>query len=133
MSADRDVWYVDTSAVVKLVEPEAETDALVVWLSGRHWVVSDLHRTELRRAALRVGNDALARAEALLSELEVLTLTGVEFDAAGRLGPSSLRSLDALHLAAARALGPDLAGIVAYDRRMVEAATQAGVVVAAPA
>jgi len=37
-----------------------------------------------------------------------------------------LRTLDAIHLAAARLLGDDLAGIVTYDRRMTEAATGLG-------
>lgn len=126
------VWYVDTSAVVKLVEPEAETAALVDWLRARRWVVGDLLRTELRRAALRTGPGAVARAEALLSELEVVSVTGAEFDVAGALLPAGLRSLDALHLATARALGPDLAGVVAYDRRLLDAAVDAGLPTASP-
>ena len=126
------VWYVDTSAVAKLVEAEPETPALVAWLTGRHWVISDLHRTELLRAARRVGSGAVARSQRLLSELELLTLTGAEFDAAGLMPPTQLRSLDALHVAAAQALGRDLAGIVAYDRRLLDAAESAGVAVASP-
>lgn len=128
-----EVWYADTSAVVKLVEPEAETPALQRWLRDRRWVVSDLHRTELRRAAARVRPAALRRAERLLDELDTVTLTGGEYDLAGRLPPPSLRSLDALHLAAARALGPDLAGVVAYDGRLLDAATGLGIPVVSPA
>lgn len=128
-----EVWYADTSAVAKLVQPEPETPALRHWLRGRRWVVSDLHRTELRRAALRVGPGALARAERLLAELDLLTLSGSEYDLAGRLQPERLRSLDALHLAAARALGRDLAGIVGYDQRLLDAAAEGGIPVASPA
>ena len=128
-----EVWYADTSAVAKLVQPEPETGALLDWLGGRRWVVSDLHRTELRRAALRVGPGTLARAERLLAEVDLLTLSGNEYDLAGRLQPAGLRSLDALHLAAARALGRDLAGVVGYDQRLLDAAAEAGIPVASPA
>ena len=95
-------------------------------------MISDLHRTELLRAAQRVGSGAVARSQRLLSELELLTLTGAEFDAAGLMPPTQLRSSDALHLAAAQALGRDLAGVVAYDRRLLDAAESAGVAVASP-
>lgn len=127
------VWYADTSAVVKLVEPETETPALRAWLRDRRWVISDLHRTELRRATLRAGPDALARAEHLLDALDLITLSGAEYDRAGRLGPPGLRSLDALHLSVAQALGPDCAGVVSYDRRLLDAAEANGIPVASPA
>lgn len=90
-----EVWYADTSAVVKLVEPEAESRALRTWLRSRRWVISDLHRTELRRAALRVGAPTVRRAERLLGELDVLRVGVAEFDDAGLLMPVQLRSLDA--------------------------------------
>lgn len=127
-----EVWYLDPSAAVKLVQPEAETAALRSWMEGRRWVISDLHRTELRRAARRAGPGTLARAERLLVELDTVGVTGDVFDAAGRADPTVLRSLDAIHLAAAAVLGDDLAGIVAYDRRLVEAAHQQGLVVVSP-
>lgn len=127
-----DVWYLDTSAVAKLVQPEAETRALRSWLGGRRWVISNLHRTELRRAARRVGARTLARAERLLAEADLLSVTGQIFDDAGRADPTELRSLDALHLAAAQALGPDLAGVVAYDARLLDAARQTNIPTVAP-
>ena len=127
-----DVWYADTSAVVKLVLPEPETAALRTWLSNRRWVISDLHRTELQRVAARVGGTAPSRARRLLGELDVIRLTPDRFDQAGRLQPATLRSLDALHLAAALALGDDLAGVVAYDARLAEAAATLPLAVAAP-
>ncbi len=126
------VWYVDTSAIAKLVRPERETDALISALRTRRWVVSDLHRTELRRAAMRAGGSALADAERLLAELDVLRIEADTFDAAGRIEPVDLRSLDALHLAVARLLGPELAGIVTYDTRLTAAARQHGIEVLAP-
>ena len=126
------IWYLDTSAVTKLVRPEAETAALRRWLRARRWIVSDVHRTELRRAALRSGGRAAARADRLLAESEILTVTADVFDAAGRMTPPGLRSLDALHLAAATLLGPDLAGVVVYDDRLADAARHRGLTVVTP-
>jgi predicted nucleic acid-binding protein len=126
------IWYLDTSALAKLVRPEEETPALRRWLRGKRWILSDLHRTELRRAAAQAGGRAPARADRLLSEADVLSLTADVFDEAGRLRPLELRSLDALHLAAAMMLGPDLAGLVAYDERLAAAAAAAGLTVTSP-
>jgi predicted nucleic acid-binding protein len=118
--------------LAKLVRPEAETEALRHWLADRRWVLSDLHRTELRRAASRAGGRAAARAERLLSESDILRIDADVFDRAGRLEPMDLRSLDALHLAAAMTLGEDLAGIVVYDDRLRSAGAAAGIEVASP-
>ena len=126
------LWYLDTSALAKLVRPEQETGALRRWLRDKRWIVSDLHRTELRRAAARAGGRAPARADRLLSESDVVRIDAAVFDRAGGLAPLELRSLDALHLAAAMTLGPDLAGIVVYDDRLASAATGAGLKVASP-
>ena len=43
-----------------------------------------------------------------------------------------LRSLDAIHLATARLLGPELTALVTYDERLAKAAADAGVSVLAP-
>ena len=126
------VWYLDTSATAKLVRPEAETAQLRRWLRSRSWLTSDLQRTELRRAAARAGGRAPARADRILTEIDLIAVTPDVFDAAGRLSLASLRSLDAIHLAAALTLGPDLAGIVAYDDRLTESAEALGLAVKAP-
>jgi hypothetical protein len=126
------IWYLDTSALAKFVRPEPETRPLRRWLASRRWILSDLHRTELRRAAARAGGRASARAERLLAESDVIRVDADVFDRAGRLLPLDLRSLDALHLAAALTLGSDLAGIVVYDERLRSAAVSAAIEVAAP-
>lgn len=127
-----DIWYVDTSALARFVRFEDETESLRRWLRSRSWIISDLHRTELRRAAVRAGGRALARAERLLAENELITIEADTFDRAGRLIPAGLRSLDALHLTAAMSLGPDLAGMVTYDERLRSASRSAGIEVVSP-
>jgi predicted nucleic acid-binding protein len=131
-NADVEIWYLDTSALAKLVRPESETAALRSWLTEKRWILSDLHRTELRRAAARAGGRAPARADRLLAESDMLRIDADSFDQAGWMEPAELRSLDALHLAAAMSLGPDLSGIVVYDERLMEAASQAGIRTASP-
>ena len=127
--------YIDTSALVKLVVAEAETAALVAWLDGpaRDPVSSDLARTELVRAVRRAAPDRLVRAREVLEALSLVELTTATFEAAGRLDPTLLRTLDALHLAVALDLGDDLEGIVTYDERLASAAHAHGVPVHAPA
>jgi predicted nucleic acid-binding protein len=53
-------------------------------------------------------------------------------DAAAKLEPPSLRTLDAIQLASALSLGDDLGAFVAYDRRLAQAAEVAGIGVLAP-
>jgi predicted nucleic acid-binding protein len=53
-------------------------------------------------------------------------------DAAGILEPRVVRTLDAIHLATALALGDDLAEILTYDRRMAQGARLLGLPVSSP-
>lgn len=128
-------YYLDTSALVKLVVAEPETDALREWLGeeDRHPLASDLGRTELMRAVRRVAPDRLVRVREVLDGLTLVELSTSAFEGAARLAPTALRSLDALHLAAALSLGDDLDGIVTYDDRLVAAAEANGIPALGPA
>lgn len=127
--------YLDTSALVKLVVAESETAALRAWLAAaeREPVSCDLARTELLRAVRRVAPDRAVQARSVLDAITLMTVTTATFEEAGRLDPTLLRSLDAVHLAAALSLGDDLDGLVTYDDRLAEAAQGNGVAVVAPA
>jgi predicted nucleic acid-binding protein len=128
-------FYLDTSVLVKLVVAEAETPALLAWLkvADRAPVSCDLARTELLRAVRRVAPDRAVQARTVLDSLTLIAVSTAMVEDAGRLEPTLLRSLDALHLAAALALGDDLEGLVTYDDRLAEAAELNGLTVAAPA
>lgn len=52
--------------------------------------------------------------------------------AAVRVGPPAVRSLDAIHIAAAASLGERLGVLISYDRRTLDAARKAGLAVASP-
>lgn len=127
-------FYLDTSALVKLVVAEAETDALRTWLAEAEseLVASDLVRTELMRAVRRVVPDRALVARDVLDAVTLVEVTSALFTEAGRLGPPDLRSLDAIHLAVALDLGDDLEGLVTYDERLAAAAMANGVAVVDP-
>ena len=128
------VAYLDSSAFVKLVVEEAESNALRHALHRwRRQASASQLRTETVRALRRSGNDQLVgRARRLLSGVSLVRLDVPLLDRAGDLEPPALRSLDAVHLAAAMALGTDLGVMFTYDDRLAEAAERAGLVVASP-
>lgn len=126
--------YADTSALVKLVLTEPESLALLAYLGGRSGVVtSALVTTELVRAVRRLQPDLEPRAHALISGLTRVDVDRGVLTAAAALPPSEMRSLDAIHLATALALGAELDAVLTYDARMAEAARAAGLRVEAPA
>lgn len=121
--------YLDTSALVKAVAHEAESDAVYGLL--RSWpqrVSSLITWVELPRAAMRKrgGTRLVRRAEALLERIDMIELDVPLAKSAAALLPQAMRSLDAIHLATALSLGDDLGGFLAYDTRLVEAAGAAG-------
>jgi predicted nucleic acid-binding protein len=126
-------YYVDSSALVKLIVLEAESPALRRWIdeTSADLIASDLARAEVLRATRRVGGDVVL-ARDVLDSIELVALDRSMFDAAGRLDPDVLRTPDALHLVAALALGDDLAGMVTYDDRMAYAAISHGIAALAP-
>jgi len=133
MSAER-ATYVDSSALVKLAVREPESAALRHYLVRRRPLVSSaLARTEVVRALLPLGADAVQRGQQVLARVDLLRINDRVLDAAGLLVPPELRSLDAIHLASAEQLGSDLGAFVTYDERLATAAAGRGFRVVRPA
>ena len=126
--------YLDTSAAAKLVVVEPESEALrhYVTAPSRRLVTSDLTRTELVRAVRRVDPSLAAAAREVLDSMTIMTLTTDVFERATLLEPPTMRSLDALHLAAALTLGEDLDAVITYDDRLAGAARIAALHTVAP-
>ncbi|MFT3874003.1 MAG: PIN domain-containing protein [Nocardioides sp.] len=125
-------WYADTSAALKLVLEEAESPALAAAIDDAQatLVGTRLLETEMRRAAYRSPELDQTQVSAFLATIDLYSLTDALYRQAGLLPGANLRSLDALHLAAAIALGVD--ALLTYDLRMAEAAHELGLVVLAP-
>ena len=128
------MFYLDTSALVKLVVAEPETRALEAWIEAgtSALMTSDLARVELVRAVRRVVPERARDARVVLDSLAIITVTSATYDDAARLEPAELRSLDAVHLAVALELGDSLGGLVTYDHRLAAAAASYGIEVVAP-
>lgn len=133
---NKGLLYLDSSALVKLVLSEPETEALLEFI--RLWperISSTLTRVEVLRAVRRAGeeNVALRRAEEVVARVGLLRIDTDILSAAARLEPRELRTLDAIHLATALSVREQLSAVVAYDSRLAQAAEHHGVPVLAPA
>lgn len=123
--------YLDTSAAFKLLVDEAETAALERWLveARPELVAGYLLETELRRAATR-EEQPQADISLLLERVSLYELPPAVYREAGLLPGAALRSLDALHLAAAIRAEADV--VLSYDERLVLSAESLGIAVAQP-
>lgn len=128
--------YLDSSALVKLVQREAESDALRRFLRRQRTdqlVTSTLARVEVVRAVLAGGPLAVAKARRQLSRLDQILLSPELLDRAATLALAlKLRSLDAIHLAATQVIGDELRAVVTYDLRMTDAARSLALSVETP-
>ena len=129
------LYYVDTSAALKLLAHGTHSGAFAEFYDehpNASWVSSALLRIEVVRAVLRAMPAALPDARELLLAFDYVSIDDEIVDAAMNEPDRMLRSLGAIHLATARILGPDLAGLITYDDRLTSAATDAGIPVVAP-
>lgn len=124
--------YLDTSAAMKLLVEEPESEALLSELTADttvRLVASWLLHTELHCAAGRHPNILdLGAVSTVLATVDLVDLARGDMLAAGTHAP--LRSHDALHLATALRLGAD--EIYTYDDELADAASRAGLRVRAP-
>ncbi|WP_239347856.1 type II toxin-antitoxin system VapC family toxin [Frankia sp. CiP3] len=129
--------YLDTSAVVKLLRREMETDALIEHLDAhpdQELLTSALTTVEAARALTAIGAvDVATRAVHRSDRIEIgdstipaVSVTATVLDLARTLPPAVLRSLDAIHLATALLAGDSLHHLITYDKRMIAAAEAAG-------
>ena len=125
-------FYLETSAFLKLAIAEDDSPAMRRWFTDHRpcWS-SQLLTTEAHRAAARLGVNPDVIDE-LLDGISLVLPSASTFDVAGRRAPAELRSLDAIHVAAAGELGPDLEGVVTYDQRVIAGAEAAGFPVIRP-
>lgn len=134
------IAYFDTSAIVKLVIDEDESDvASEIWSGAREVVTGELSYPEARAAvagahrAGRLDQRAHVAAVRLIDDLiGQVTLARADWEiacAAGDLAAShALRGYDAVHLATALAAGAT--AMITWDRGLARAAGACGLSVA---
>jgi uncharacterized protein len=129
------LYYADTSAVIKLLAEETHSHAFAAFYDAHpdaEWVSSALLRVEVTRAVARVMPALLPDARDLLSAFSTIAVDDDVVEGAMNEPDRGLRSLDAIHLATARILGPDLDALVSYDDRLIKAGQDAGMATVSP-
>jgi len=125
------VIYLDSSAIVKMIRPEAESRDLVEWLNRRNEpaVTSVLAEVEVPRALRRSSPAHLAAMPAVLARISRIEMDAAVRATAGAYVTDALRSLDAVHLATAEVLvasGKTVSAFVTYDTRQAGAVEPTG-------
>lgn len=131
--------YFDSSALLKFVKPEKESQALRAWRVAQpddaELVTSQLALLEISRTLLRAGVDR-QRVPYVVGQavrgLFLVDVTSTVLTRARSYGMQRLGSLDAIHLATADPFLEDLTAFVTYDAELAAAATELGLAVAAP-
>lgn len=127
--------YLDSSALLKLVLPERESEPLRAALAAwPDWVTSRIAGVECHRAVRRLGRPSslVARVRHVLASCTLLHVDEATLRLAEEIGEPHLRSLDAIHLAAALSMGDHPGAFVTYDDRLAVAARSFELVVIAP-
>jgi uncharacterized protein len=127
------VIYLDASALVTLVSGRPYATGLRGYLAGQPEMpmgTSTIGFIETVRALDRVGSYPTAMPDLLASFTEILVTDEIR-DAAASL-PGGVRTLDALHIASAQAIGDELVVLLSYDKRMLDIAHTVGLPTAAP-
>lgn len=132
--------YLDTSALVKLLVREAESEAIEAELLRWSKLATSLvTNVELPRAISRAREerpnsvvDGSLVLRGILASATTIPLDEQIVGKARDVRPSSVGTLDAIHVASALSLGDDLVAVATYDGRMQEALSLVNVEVLAP-
>ncbi|MBB6378758.1 putative nucleic acid-binding protein [Pseudonocardia eucalypti] len=124
----------ETSAAAKLLVEERESGRMAARMDSAvdqddELISSMLLETELRRIAVRLGLSQ-GNVTGLLDRFDLIEIDRALYREAGLLPGLHLRSLDALHLAAALRVGADV--MVTSDQRQADACAASGLPVLAP-
>ena len=124
--------YADSSALVKLIIEEDESEALrrAIEEAGVGLLTSQIAEIEVARAVKVANPDQLGECERLLASCTRVRVSESIVRRATILASARLRTLDAIHLATA--LRADVATMLVYDERLGTAAGAAGLTVLRP-
>lgn len=126
------VAYVDASALTKLALDEPDSAAMRRWYVEHERIAcSRIGLIETRRAVHRGPHDP-DHLDAIIGSAVAIELDAAIARRAEAVGPPTLRTLDAIHLATALALATDLSAFVTYDDRLAAAARELGLPVVRP-
>ena len=120
------MWFIDSSAIIKLIKPEKESAALIKKLPNG-LIASRISRVEVTRTIIRHEPDLLDATYDVLADIQMVPVEDPIITIAENLPQFiDLRSLDSLHIASALSIKNVLKGIITYDKEMVKAAVALG-------
>lgn len=126
-------WYLDSSAILKLIFQEDESNALFRTITDQ-CVTSSISRIEVIRIVQRTNPESLGFAREELSKLILVPISEAVIRIAESFaGMATLRSLDAIHVASALLVHNSIEGLITYDSHMARNARELGLVVQSPA
>jgi predicted nucleic acid-binding protein len=127
------MYYIDASAILKLIKREKESDALYKSLPDAI-ISSQIIRVEVMRTVVGSSDDLILEAQKRLRQISYLEVNEEVIRNASIFGTNiSSRTLDSIHLASALFLGRAIDGIITYDKTMIADAKLLGIPVLSPA
>lgn len=125
-------WYIDSSAILKLIFTEKETLALDKVMNNK-MITSTLTRVEVKRAVNRINSTKSKVANDVLAQLQYTYLDSQTLNLAEAFSPDvTLRTLDAIHVASVLRISNAVQGIITYDKQMIANAEKMGIKVLSP-
>lgn len=126
--------YFDSSALIKLIAPEPESEALSEWVLRYRdvpRVTSAVSKLDVLRSFREMGPAAEDLASIVVSKIEQLPVRQEVLDSASELD-ALLGPVEAIHLASASRSRDGLHAFVSYDPVMLSEAHRAGLTTASP-
>ena len=125
-------WYIDSSAIIKLIKPELETKNLLQQLP-LSIITSQLSRVEVIRTINLNFSELLEDAYDILVDIPMVPVDHSVLLSAECLPTFvKLRALDSIHIATAFSMKSEIEGVITYDKEMVKAALAMGLKVLSP-
>ena len=125
-------WYIDSSAILKLLISEKESIALAEFLDAPV-KTSEISRVEVIRSLNRISPEKIADGQAALSQFEMIPVNSSILILAENFPAAiTLKSLDALHFATVVFLNKTISGLITYDKAMIKNAKLLGIKVVSP-
>ena len=126
------MWYIDSSAIIKLIKPEKESAALIKKLPNG-LITSRISRVEVARTITRFEPDLLDETYDILADIQMVPIEDSIITIAENLPQYiALRALDSLQIASALAIKNVIKGIITYDKEMAKAAKTLGFTILSP-
>ena len=120
------MWYMDSSAIIKLIKPEKESATLIKKIPPS-LITSRISRVEVARTIAKHEPDLLNTAYDVLADIQMIPVEDSIITIAENLPLHiDLRSLDSLHIASALHIRNALKGIITYDKEMMRAGIALG-------